>query len=117
MMQPKFTTSKAQVDIIFERFHRDASLKCHFAVDDNWAPLSSKLYTKSTWQPLFPPIEIDSCLCRFQKATKGLFVRRKTKLNIAKFQNKLVESMRMDDAHVKARTDKGLDPIVVEVLR
>ena len=117
IIKPKFTASKAQIDTTFERFLRDASLKCYFAGDDNWAPSASKLYTKSVWQPPFPPIEIDTCLCRFQKAVKSLFVKRKTKSNITKFQNELVESMRKDDTHVKARTDKGLGPAVVKVSR
>ena len=102
IIKPKFTTSKAQIDTTFERFLRDASLKCYFAGDDDWAPSASKLYTKSVWQPPFPPIEIDTRLCRFQKAVKSLFVKRKTKSNITKFQNELVESMRKDDTHVKA---------------
>ena len=114
IVKPEYTTAKCQVRGLLERLQRDAAIKVHFAGDDDKEMSDTKLYLKSTWEPPLPPLEIDSRLCNFDKAIQELFVKKKTKSNVTKFQRRLIDEFRADDTHIIAGSDKGLGPCRVE---
>ena len=64
-----------------------------------------------------PPLEIDSLLQSFDRELQNLFVRKKAKSNLRKFQEGLVDSLCSDNVYIVATADKGLGPVRVEAPR
>ena len=65
--------------------------------------------------PPHPPLHIGSRLESFDKEFCGIFVKKKAKLNISKFQEGLVESLCSDDFYITATADKGFGPVRIEL--
>ena len=72
---------------------------------------------KSTWIPPFPLIKVDSRLHAFNSKLRCMFVKKKAKSNISKFQKGLLHLLCNDDDHIVAVADKGLGPVWVETPR
>ena len=114
IITPPFTTPTCHIWDKLEGLARDGALKVHFTGDECLDSEGSKLFVKSTWMPPCPPIEVDSRLHLFNNKLKGMFIKKKAKCNIRKFQKELLDSIRNDDHHIVAVADKGLGPVWVE---
>ena len=114
IIKPEYTTARCQVRDLIERLQRDAAIKVYFAGEDKVEMPNTKLYLKSTWIPPLPPPEIDSRFESFDKALQALFVKKKTKSNVTKFQSSLIDTFVEDDTHIIAGSDKGLGPCRVD---
>ena len=90
------------------------SLEVHFAGEEGIDLEGSKLFVKSTWMPPFPPIEVDSRVHAFNSKLRCMFVKKKARSNISKFQKGLLDLLRNDNDHIVAVADKGLGPVWVE---
>ena len=117
IITPPFTTARCHIFDKLERLDRDVALKVHFAGQVGGDLGGSKLFVKSTWIPPVPGLEIDGRLSSFNGELLKLFIKRKAKLNIGKFQQKLLDDIRGDNDHVTAVADKGLGPVRVELTR
>jgi len=110
IIKPEYTTARCQVRDLIERLQRDAAIKVYFAGEDKVEMPNTKLYLKSTWIPPLPSPEIDSRFESFDKALQALFVKKKTKSNVTKFQSSLIDTFVEDGTHIIAGSDKGLGP-------
>ena len=50
----------------------------------------------------------------FNTKLQGMFIKKKAKSNISKFQKGLLDLLRNDDEHIVAVADKGLGPVWAE---
>ena len=117
IITPPFTTATCLIRDKFERLARDVSLKVHFAGEEGIDLAGSKLFVKSTWMPPVPPIEVDSRVHAFNSKLRCMFVKKKARSNISKFQKGLLDLLRNDDDHIVAVADKGIGPVWVETPR
>ena len=117
IITPPHTTARCLILEKLERLGRDVSLKVFFAGEECPTLNGSKLFLKSPWMPPPPPLNIDSRLNDFYRELTGLFIKKKAKSNISKFEQGLVDSLRSDDNRIIASADKGLGPVLVSLPR
>lgn len=117
---PKYTSNQETAEKAFARINRDVGLKVFFAGEDSLASdkiTRSKLYIKSTWQPPFPGIKIESRLANFERALLPLYRRRKAKPNLHYHQQRTLEYFQANDDTVFAHADKNLGPVGLKIPR
>jgi hypothetical protein len=113
---PSWTPSPDKVEHSIDRFKHDIGLKVHSARDDGDYGLKKikKLRIKSTWRAPLPPCQIDSRTSKFLREIKHLLLQKQGKLNLNKFQKKMLSKICGNQDVIIAHADKGLGPVGIK---
>ena len=102
-----------------EKTEKSVGWKVYFSgEEDDQDFVKSKLYVKSTNQPLVPPPQISLRMSNFVIQLRKLFSHHpRLKSKLSKFQEKLFNRLRRDGNIVFASADKNLGPVAVTILK